>query len=516
MKVRESQRQDNILEQKKEEAALLEQKEKLRVGLPFLYGWNWYKWAREFYECRNKMAFLCAANQISKSSTQIRTAIDWATNKPQWKELWPHLAQGPKQFWYLYPARDVATAEFETKWNLFLPGPEFKEHPVYGWRARFKAGEIHSIVFNSGVIIYFKTYAQDVKNLQTGTCDAIFCDEELPEELIDELMMRISASDGYFRMVFTATIGQEIWRKTMEPKKDEKENYPDAWKRQISIYDCLHYEDGSVSHWTNEKIRVIIARCKSKAAIQRRVYGRFAIDSGLKYESFDRERNMRPRAADVPLIPFGWSKYGIADVGSGGDGHPGAISFIAVDPTYRRGRIFKCWKGDSENKTTAGDIFLKFIAMRGELVLDGQFYDQGSADFNTIATAAGESFMPSDKDHERGEELLNVLFQNQMLDIEPDDPETDKLATELETLKVDTPKRKAKDDLCDTVRYGCNGIPWDLSVITGMELPGPARNAEDGMDETERFRRGMRSQAEIDEEANTTVEQEMEEWNDLY
>ena len=53
----------------------MEERIKLREGLPFLHGWKWYSWARAFFESQNQVNLLCAANQISKSSTQIRKAL---------------------------------------------------------------------------------------------------------------------------------------------------------------------------------------------------------------------------------------------------------------------------------------------------------------------------------------------------------------------------------------------------------------------------------------------------------
>jgi phage terminase large subunit-like protein len=96
--------------------------------------------------------------------------------------------------------------------ELFLPRGKFKDDPVYGWKEEKKQGDIVAIHFNSGVHIFFKTYSQNAEDLQSGTCDAIFCDEELPEELY-ELIARLNATDGYIHMVFTATLGQDFWRR---------------------------------------------------------------------------------------------------------------------------------------------------------------------------------------------------------------------------------------------------------------------------------------------------------------
>ena len=496
---------------RREELALLEQEERLREGLPFLYGWPWYKWAHEFFESTNRMNFLCAANQISKSSTQIRKCIDWATNTKKWPSLWRHK---PMQFWYLYPTKDVAKIEFETKWKQFLPKGEFKNHPVYGWKEEWQNKALFAIHFNSGVHVYFKTYAMDESHLQSGSCDAIFCDEELPTHHLDELLMRMSATDGYFHMVFTATLGQDYWRRTIEPKNKEEELYADAFKLQISLYNCLNYMDGSPSPWTHERILRQTKLCSTKAQVQRRIFGKFAVDKGLKYESFDRERNMKPRRPGQKLPPT-WHVYEGVDIGSGGkDGHPSAICFVAVDPTFRTGRVFLGWRGD-EIATTAGDVVLKHIEMKKGLLPNGQYYDHANADFFSIATSMGESFQKAEKAHDKGEEIINVLFKNQMLYIYEGDPELEKLAGELVTLRSDTPKNKAKDDFCDALRYACSQIPWDFSVVTGAPLDETGKVLPPVLTEEQQRRLGTEADRE-DAAEYARVEDEMEEWNDLY
>lgn len=497
-----------------EQITLKEQQLRLREGLPFLYGWKWYRWAWEFFESTNKLNFLCAANQISKSSTQIRKCIDWATNQKKWPILWPHTK--PIQFWYLYPTSNQANIEFMTKWQQFLPRGEFKDDPVYGWKEERKQGNTYAIHFNSGVHIFFKTYAQDVMALQTGTCDAIFCDEELPVEIYDELIFRISASEGYFHMVFTATLGQDFWRQVMEPDRTEEERMPEAAKWTVSMYDCMHYQDGTESHWTAEKIQEVKNRCKSANEILKRVYGKFIMDDGgKKYESFDIKRHVKP---PHPL-PSGWIVYAGVDVGGGGRSHPGAIVFISVSPDFRQGRIFLGWRGDGVGDTTAGDIFNKFQEMKLEAKIQPamQCYDWSSKDFKTISDRNGGGFIPADKDHERGEQILNVLFKNDMIAIY-DTEELQKLIRELVVLRKDIPKNKAKDDFTDALRYCVTRIPWDWSAITGekiaaMESPGEPLTEKQREIQMRRedFLHGKRDAAAQDE-----IQAEIDEWNDYH
>lgn len=499
-----------------EEIALLEAENKIIYGLPHLHGWKFYKWAREFFESRNKTNFLCAANQISKSSTQIRKAIHWATAKELWPQLWK---RPPKQFWYLYPSQEVVNIEFELKWKTeFLPRGEYEDHPVYGWKVIKDRGDIKGIRFNSGVFLFFKTYTKDVQHLQTGTCDAMFCDEELPENLYDELAMRMNATDGYFHMVFTATLGQDIWRRTMEPEENEEEAFPTAAKWTVSLYEAMFYEDETPSHWTKERISAVMAKCKNHQEVLKRVYGRFIVLEGRKYPTFDATRHMK---ASHP-IPSSWLVYSGVDIGSGGEeNHPAAIAFVGVRPDFRAGRVFLGWRGD-KIQTVDSDIVKKYIEMKkdhklAKYNLAGQYYDWSSKDFEITATRMGESFLKADKSHEKGEGVLNTLFKNDMLYLyEDDDGELSKLARELSTLKEKTDKKKAKDDFIDALRYAVSQIPWDFSMITGAPSD-LVDEPEKPMNDREREIAARRAAfVENQEEEQQRIEDELEEWNNAY
>jgi phage terminase large subunit-like protein len=486
----------------------LEEKIRLQEGLPFLHGWPWYTWAWEYFHSTNKINFLVAANQVSKSSTNIRKCIDWATNKEKWPLLW---RRTPKQFWYMYPSSKVLEAEWTTKWSQFLPGGEYKDSQIYGWKEEKSHGGISAVHFKSGVHLYFKTYAQKASDLQAGSVDALFLDEECPVELWDELANRTNATDGYIHMVFTATLGQEMWRKTMEPREDEQELFPTAAKWCVSLYDSMKYMDGTRSQWSEKRIQEIKNKCKSHAEFLKRVMGRFVVSGGRKYESFDATKHMK-----APFeIPYDWLIYEGVDIGSGGEeGHPSAICFVAVRPDYKKGVAFRGWRGDGI-VTTAGDTFQKHLELKKTInrpiVL--QAYDYASKDFYTIAQRAGESFVQAEKSHEIGEGIINTLFKNDML-VVFDDEEMSKLGGELATLQEKTSKKKAKDDFIDAFRYAVAQIPWQFEVLLSGDMSEPPVQEE--LTDAQREihdRRGFVSSEPIDEQGFNA---EFEEWNEAY
>jgi len=517
----------HLLMEKKEKLqrlhALQRQKESIKEQLPHLYGWPWYKWAKIFFESRNKMNLLVAANQISKSSTQIRKCIDWATDIEKWPELWK---QKPRLFWYIYPTSEVATVEFQKKWvTEFMPRGPAKTHPIYGWREVYEKGYIKCIDFNSGVTVYFKFHSQKVSNLQTATVDAVFADEEMPEEMYDEIAFRLAATGGYFNKVFTATLGQELWRKAMEPASRDDEKFPDALKLNVSMYDCLEYEDGSPTPWTKERIeKEIIPKCKSDAEVKRRVFGRFVRDEGKTYFGFEATKNLH---APMKWAPKFWQTYIGVDYGGGGTSHPSTIVFVAVEPGSKRGVVYRGWRGD-DMETTAGDTIAKLQDMeRGVQNIVDRRYDHSAKDLGTIARRAGITINTADKSRELGISLLNTLFRNKMLSIASGDLELEKLVGELNNLAVHTLKQQAKDDFIDALRYACMSIPWDWETLNStaeekeveeVKKPLTPKQVEDlekkrQADEITR-RRGLF--VDEGEEQVESWDDEFNEWNERY
>lgn len=496
--------------------------EALRCDLPHLYGLKFYKWQREFFESRNKMNLLCAANQIGKSTIAIRKNIEWACNKKLWKDLWNTT---PRMFWYFYPSGDVATIEFEKKWVPdYLPRGAMKADPQYGWEADYVEGDISAVHFRSGVSIFFKTYGQRIINLQTATVHMVTCDEEMPESYVDELIARLRATGGYYNQVFTATVGYQLWYQAMECIGTDDEAFKLAHKQVVSMYDCVTFEDGTASMWTLEKIAEAEASCSSKKEVARRIHGRFVRDEGLRYESFDYDRNAKP----FEPLPKDWSIYVGIDIGSGGKNRSsGSIVFIAVSPDFSKARVIDTWRGDNV-ETTASDILAIYRKMRGERIVVRAAYDYASREFGLISSRMSENFERADKSKVSGESTLNTLFKAGALVIDTGgDGHYQKLITELMSIPGGAEKnRKFKDDLADALKYAIALIPWDFAKIQSEASGQPVDvKVDDNTPKAEwteaeyeawqiRQRRG--EMEDIKNEGWYDYEMEVSEWNQAY
>lgn len=485
---------------------------KRRVLLPHLYGKKPYKWTLDFWNAtpKGRMKLICGGNQISKSSSIIRLAIRLATDKSLWEPAKGHFPKRkPRVFWYIYPDSNKVFEEWQKWEEEWLPRGIMKDDPDYGWTAIHKKGDVVGVKFYSGVTLYFKTWRTDN---QAGTVDAMFVDEEIPAHLYDELSRRLTTTEGMYHGAFTATLGQPFWYEAMELIGKKGERFPDAWKMCVSAYDCLVYADGSPSEvWTKEKIQQEINKCSSDAAVKMRIMGRFASTDGLIYPSFRRERNIVP----VQPLPIGWNYYAGVDIGTGGpDGHPATIAIVAVDKNYRKGRVVRLWKGPKDRYTNTTDILNQLISMTRDLNMTAIYYDHQAKEFFLRATEEGIALTKADKTRDFGSDLLNVLFKNQILDI--DDTEmADDLAQELETLRESTSKQNAKDDLIDGLRYAVAKIPWDLSIITSSHIINLTKGQPKGPDNERLINAEKQMRGHIGGGEDDDMEAIFNEYNDL-
>lgn len=498
----------------------LENEIELKRRLPHIHSQKFYPWQREWFECNEKVQCLTAANQVGKSSTMIKKCIEWAINDSLWPKLWPKTK--PTVFWYLYPSKEVSTSEFADKWTPLLPP---QDDPEFGWHAHRDSKQIVYLDFiHKGIKIYFKTYAQGAVVLQASSAAAIFSDEEVPEELISEIQARVSATDGYLIFGFTATLGQLFWKTIVE----DRTRWTDAWVRQISLFDCMKFEDGSESIWTKDRIQRRIDECVTKAEVQRRIYGKFVKDEGLRFPQFNRDVHLKP----FHFIPQTWNVYCGIDYGSGGDNHPSSIAFVAINDDFTSARVIRMWRGDNE-QTTAEDVLDKYIEMKATITNDvvGTYYDYSAADIGTMANRRGIPIQKADKGRDTGNTLVAALLKSRVIEffepsaesVKADIPdeflEGAKIAAEFEALSVHASKGSSKtacpDDLIDALRYGVVKIPFIIkSYGEGYSILKPKEDETFHAAHETRYNKRLLSLWSNNDD-NETPEKEFEFWNGM-
>lgn len=462
------------MDKKQRKLELLRAKKRLEEGLPHLYGFDLYPYQRDFLKQTKEWVFLCAANQIGKTTTMLLFLVDRATNQPLWAKLWK---KKPQLFIYMLPNQKLHNENAKTKWKDVLPTGHYKDDPYYGWEWQKRGKDYLGIEFKNGVRISFLSYGQKTEALQNLSAHIICFDEEPNHDIVPEVQTRTAAIEpadtnygnafgGMKVFGFTATKSQKYFKDVFE-RRDEGERFPvsqgNVFKKVVSLYDCQKHVSGRPSQWTDEKINKVKAAYPTEAEINRRVYGRFQSTDGLVYQSFDSTMNCQDKRV---AVPSGWMYYAGLDYGAGGTSHPSSIVIIAVSPEYNRAYVTDVWEGTGE-LTTADDVIDKYLAMLGDRQITQAFYDWACKDMHTFAVRRGITLNKANKSHDVGENILNSLFKNRMITIINDDAHSTTLITELMSLTKAVRKRFAEDHAVDALRYACSSVPWDFANIEG-------------------------------------------------
>jgi phage terminase large subunit-like protein len=496
----------------REKLKLLEFEKQLRDGLGYKYAHKFYTWQTEFIDSTNKMRLLNAANQLGKSTCQIidQCEHDMFSTDEERLARWPGFKPGSDTItdFYLYPDSKTATIEFETKWKKYLPKGIYLEDPElkkrYWWKPYYSNGEIDCVEFREGLLA-FKTYGQGAINIQGTSAHSIKCDEELPYELYSELISRTNATCGYFSMVFTATIGGIEWYRAMEKIGESDELFPNAYKRQISLYDSMYYSDGTPSGWTKERIAAVKSQYGTEEEIEKRVMGRFVVEKhGLLLPNF-----LNKHIVNTFDYPSDWHYYCGIDIGRGGKNHKSAITIVAVRPDYKKAVVCDAWREDTEI-TTEHVVLGKYKEMIKQLPNKPiTFYDFHAKDFELLMMSDSTVNMyPAEKKHEIGFGILNSLMKNDMMYFYLKN-HVYKLVDEIRTCKITSPKTSRKDDLCDSLRYSISSLVFDFTGTDAEIKVDPPK-----VDELERSLENYKRMAK--EEVNSQLDEEIAELNMMY
>ena len=144
------------------------------------------------------------------------------------------LGQAPSQFWYLCPRRGVTTAEFKLKWEGVSTAGRFQKSSGVWVEEVQRPWEYDrpwsSILGNS----FLQNICSGCAKPETGTVDAIFCDEELPEHLYSNwqlaLTLRMATFTWYLLQPLGKTSGAAAWTRRNRARR--------SFRRRLKV-DCV-------------------------------------------------------------------------------------------------------------------------------------------------------------------------------------------------------------------------------------------------------------------------------------
>jgi hypothetical protein len=495
----------------------------IKNGLPHLFSFKFYTWMRNFWSCEKQFQYIFLPNQVGKSSIMIRRIIHYCTEPKSWTRF----KRQPRMVMYFYPDKKTILREISTKWPEFLPQGIYKDDDKYGYTIKYQGGYPDRIEWKSGVTLFFMTYGtsnikESAQRMQASTPSIVAADEVVPEQLINEIIARVSSP---------ANIGAMFWQACtptrfepyLQKIQNGKTKMPDSYVQTNSLFDCVEYEDGSKSPWTVKEIEKKISTYTTQRDVQIRVYGKFSASEGLQFPQFHRDRHFQPRHH----VPKDWDLYAGIDYGSGGaTGHPSSVAIIAVNSEYSKARVMSLSRMDKDrfpNGTTEDDVLNEYLLMCQDLgrpFATAAYYDWACGAMAVSAAQRGISLINANKKREDGKNIINSLFKNDMMliyqdakppEIEGADTEAEKLCDELEALMEGADKKSAKDDLIDALRYAVSSLTWNFVNVV---VKDPNDNTPTKPKPKTIKRRGVKIHSFDDFEDE--MEREIHEQNELY
>lgn len=556
---------DLELELVKKELALLRFEQRDRELNPHKY-YDLYSWQDEFINCSKPRQYLTAANQVGKSVALMLKAHKLCTDVDFRFKQWGK--NQPKMGWYVLPSQGHINDFFYTKWlPEILSKGEAKEKGPYAWTLIKEGNNVKGIRFlATNCILSFVTTGSRATNLQGRSLGFVIFDEEPPVSMLAEIEMRTASfndeitgkSTAILAFAFTPTSGQDYFKKifcfndrsflrfipddlkaiyffdkelneyrTCSVKQEEDELYPisdQVYKRRVSTFEAITFKSGRAGKYTEARIRELIKMQPSKRDALIRVFAAFEKDDngGLLYPNFNRDKHIKiVTNPNIYQSAQGIFTAGI-DYGSGTN-HTSAIAITHINPTCNRATVIKLWRGTMGIRTTADDVVKKYIEMSAGLNIDFPFYDWAAADLDTVYwRMTGKNLIQAQKSHEIGQNLIDTLYKNDLLEIiaRKGDPYIEWLANEYENLTADQKKNHRTDDLSDAIRYSLAGVAHLFNL---EELSPDFKNKVNAEKITKKKEipedYGVRSWKNVKEKeinSDDWIEKEIDEWANLF
>lgn len=432
----------------------------------------------QFFKSKADGRWIIAGNRAGKTRAEMRECAWWMTGTHPYRDI-PEITHG----WCVTLDRDFAL-------SVLLPILlEFLPPSLVG---KIEKGDVVRVHMKSGSTLTFRTYGQGWQKFQGAKIHYAAFDEECPEDVYDEVMVRLIDLKGPHWVAMTPLMGKTwVYKRIIEPTHDPREYKVFSW----STTDNPHVDP--------KRVKKTFGRMAPEIQLAR-MSGQFVDLTGLIWPEFDEKIHM----VEEFDLPQHWKLWVGLD---GGVRHPFACVCGATD---ERGGlvIWRAWKHSgrraSESAKRILDTFREYApwaidrmiedhfkrALRGEelpinedrpLIRARFVIDPSSQDIRVEFRPFG--IFPSNAKRDvlagiaRGRELLNATLEDRP-GVTFMKGRCNDLVDELRTYCWAKQKKgsslgpqkpiEENDDCCDGFRYVAMDHPMPSDAIVEEAAPG--------------------------------------------
>lgn len=319
------------------ERALRIKKEKLRRrkenGIYYFKPWEDQA---PVMKCGSRIILVSGCNRGGKTYLGSALATLGALGKHEpWKGRWP--AGEKLRIW-------IGSDTHDTNRESFVPILE-KLVPKDDWNPKYGSHEtLIRNTFQKGTEFAFKSYEQGRKAWQGAKVHIVVLNEESPEEIFDEALLRGAGCNGVIIICMTAIKGatwvyRRLWIHRENPKK----------LKQMGL--SIFVLDGEKCPYIAQTERDMLKATLSKQEYDIRVRGLMIHREGKIYDKFTRGVHVRP----IEGPPPGARIWEVADPGINTFG----VVFAYTDPVGRIMQFDEIYAHDAEISTIQDLIHLR-------------------------------------------------------------------------------------------------------------------------------------------------------------
>lgn len=274
-----------------------------------------------FFKSLKMGRFVSGGNRGGKTDAIVIDGVLTALNQHPYRPRNPLWGNGPVQLRYVVP--DVGVGVTQTmvpKFQRWIPPEELKD----GSWARAWDPNNYIITFRNGSTIDFVTHNMLLLKLGSVPRHALYFDEEPPQDVFNESMMRLVDYEGFWCIAATPTRGftwtHDLLWEPARTEGDEKAEWIDTF--------VLDAASNPFNIATPESMnRYFVGMSKEERAI--RESGEFVSRTGRVFPNFDEATHVI-KADQLGLPSKSWTWYSSVDFGIN---NPTAWLWHAVSPS---------------------------------------------------------------------------------------------------------------------------------------------------------------------------------------